>query len=68
MSAGDHPSARSLPERPDLEQYRTQAKDLVKAHGAEDTAAALRIADWLPRLQGPDPTAGPAAPFARHFP
>jgi cyanophycinase-like exopeptidase len=39
-----------LPEHPRLEQYRKQAKDLVKAHRAGDMAAAERVARFLPRL------------------
>jgi hypothetical protein len=42
-------SSRSLPPHPDLEQYKKQAKELVKAHGAGDMAVAERICTHLPR-------------------
>lgn len=41
---------RALPARPDLDQYRTQAKDLVKAWKAGDPAALARIRAHHPRL------------------
>jgi ankyrin repeat protein len=42
--------ARDLPARPDLDQYRTQAKDLVKAWKAGDPPALARIRAHHPRL------------------
>ena len=39
---------RELPARPNLEQYRKQAKELVRARAAGEPAAAARIARWLP--------------------
>ena len=41
--------SKSLPDRPNLEQYRKQAKDLVKAHQAGDPDAVGRITRALPR-------------------
>ncbi len=41
-----------LPENPNLEQYKKRAKELHKAHGAGDAAAAERIARHLPRAAG----------------
>lgn len=40
---------RALPRNPQLEQYKKQAKELVKAHGEGDAEAGTRIRDWLPR-------------------
>jgi ankyrin repeat protein len=55
---------RSLPERPDLTQYRKQAKELVKAHAAGDAAALIRIRAHHPRLAGLDDAALRRARFA----
>lgn len=41
-----------LPERPDLEQYKKQAKELRKAHGNGDVEAARRVLLSLPRAAG----------------
>lgn len=41
--------AKSLPDKPDLEQYRRQAKDLRKALAAGDPAALARLARFHPR-------------------
>jgi len=43
-------SDRELPSRPNLEQYKSQAKDLVKAHGLGHSDALERIARHHPRL------------------
>ncbi|NKB72119.1 MAG: hypothetical protein GKR89_34000 [Candidatus Latescibacteria bacterium] len=47
------PTSSSLPSQPDLQQLRRQAKDLLRAHQAADTAAAqllrhafTEMADW----------------------
>ncbi|HET9360798.1 MAG TPA: ankyrin repeat domain-containing protein, partial [Vicinamibacterales bacterium] len=40
---------RSLPARPDLDQYKKQAKELVKAAGAGDAEASARIRAHHPR-------------------
>jgi hypothetical protein len=40
-------SFRSLPERPDLDQYRTQAKELLRACRASDPEAIDRFDSWL---------------------
>lgn len=42
--------ARELPARPSLDQYRKQAKDLVKGHRAADADALVRIKQHHPRL------------------
>jgi hypothetical protein len=42
--------AKELPARPNLEQYRKQAKDLVKARRANDPAAISHIKEHHPRL------------------
>ena len=43
-------SSSSLPARPNLEQLRKQAKDLLKAYRAGDSPALLRFRESLPRL------------------
>ena len=43
---------RELPSRPDLEQYKKQAKDLVRAHARAAPEALARIRDFHPRLRG----------------
>ncbi|MPZ16295.1 MAG: ankyrin repeat domain-containing protein [Luteitalea sp.] len=54
-------AARELPARPDLEQYKKQAKELVKAWKAGDPAALARIRKHHPRLSArPDPDLRPA--------
>jgi hypothetical protein len=40
-------SFRSLPEQPDLDQYRTQAKELLRACRASDPEAIDRFDHWL---------------------
>src|SRR3954462_13421588 len=41
--------SKDLPSRLDLRQYRTQAKDLVKAHARGEPDALRRIAQHHPR-------------------
>ena len=55
--------ARTLPDRPDLDQYRTQAKDLVKAWRAGAPAALARIRAHHPRLGTLDDAALRGAAF-----
>jgi hypothetical protein len=43
-------SARELPARPNIEQYKKQAKDLVKARKAGDPAALARVREHHPRF------------------
>ncbi len=43
-------SDRELPERPNLEQYKKQAKDLVREHGANASEALARIGRHHPRF------------------
>src|SRR5262245_15791590 len=45
-------TARALPPRPDLEQYRKQAKDLLKGHARGGHDVLLRIQQHHPRLAG----------------
>jgi hypothetical protein len=42
--------ARQLPDRPSLEQYKKQAKELLKAWNAGDPAAVARIREYHPLL------------------
>lgn len=44
-------SARRLPPRPNLEQYKKQAKELVKAWRTGDLVALTRIREHHPRLR-----------------
>jgi hypothetical protein len=49
--------SRALPARPHLDQLRTQAKELRKAHQARDPEAVRRLREHLPRLaNAPDET------------
>jgi hypothetical protein len=43
---------RRLPENPNLEHLKYQAKDLLKEHEAHDPAAAQRIREFHPRFAG----------------
>ena len=43
--------ARALPDRPDLDQYRKQAKDLLRAWRGGDPQAIARITTHHPRLR-----------------
>ena len=38
--------SRQLPPKPDLDQLKKQAKDLLKAHQAASPSAAARIKVW----------------------
>jgi ankyrin repeat protein len=55
---------RALSERPDLDQYRKQAKELLRAHRARDEDAIARIRRHHPRLHRADPGAIQEAAFA----
>ncbi|MDJ0894576.1 MAG: ankyrin repeat domain-containing protein [Alphaproteobacteria bacterium] len=44
---------RAIPLRPNLEQYKKQAKELLKASVAGDRDAAARISAWRTRPNGP---------------
>jgi len=55
---------RDLPARPNLEQYKKQAKDLVKSFAFADPQALARIQRHHPRFHKlPEPNL-PSAPFA----
>src|SRR6185503_17080659 len=56
-------SNRSLPEQPNIEQYRKQAKDLLRAHAEGSGAALERIARHHPQLEGKPPDAVRSARF-----
>jgi hypothetical protein len=43
---------KPVPSHPSLEQYRKQAKDLVKAHSSAADAALDRICTWHPAFAG----------------
>ena len=47
-------SSSSLPSRPNLEQLRKQAKDLLKAYRTGESPALLRFRKFLPRLADAD--------------
>jgi ankyrin repeat protein len=49
--------SKSLPSRPDLEQLRNQAKDLLKAYKSADAQALRRIQASHPRFAGAAPRA-----------
>ena len=46
---------KPVPSHPSLEQYRKQAKDLVKAHRSSADAALHRIHAWHPAFAGSSP-------------
>lgn len=54
---------RSLPDQPNIEQYKKQAKDLLHAHAEAEPAALDRIAQHHPRLGKQTPQAIRAIPF-----
>ncbi len=56
--------SKSLPDRPNLEQYRKQAKDLLHAHRAADHAALERIHRHHPTLHKLSVDQIVSAPFA----
>src|SRR5437764_782859 len=56
--------SKSLPDRPNLEQYRKQAKDLLHAHRAASPAALERIHRHHPPLPPLSLDQIAAAPFA----
>ena len=45
--------SQSLPARPNLEQLKNQAKDLLKAYRAGHPSAIARFRESMPRLLGP---------------
>lgn len=55
--------SRALPVRPHLDQLRTQAKELLKAHQFRDLEAARRLREHVPRLAGVADEAIFAAPL-----
>jgi hypothetical protein len=50
MSASQHPPSRQLPPKPDLEQLKNQAKDLLSAHRSGALEVCQRIRASLKRL------------------
>jgi hypothetical protein len=54
---------KSLPDRPSLEQYKKQAKDLLHGHQEAAPAALDRIARYHPRLQNQAPDFIRTTPF-----
>jgi hypothetical protein len=56
-------SDKSLPDQPSLEQYKKQAKDLLRAHAQGSRAALDRIARHHPRLQNQPQDVIRSAPF-----
>jgi ankyrin repeat protein len=54
---------KSLPDQPNLEQYKQQAKDLLHAHSRAEHAALDRIARYHPRLYNVPSDAIRLAPF-----
>lgn len=54
---------KSLPERPNLEQYKRQAKDLRQSHTDADPGALDRIAHFHPLFHGQQPDVIRIAPF-----
>lgn len=54
---------KSLPDQPNLEQYKKQAKDLLHSHAQAAPAALDRIARYHPRLHNQAPGVIRTAPF-----
>lgn len=44
--------SRQLPPRPDLDQLKKQARELLKAHQAASPSAVTAIKEHFPRLSG----------------
>ena len=57
---------RELPNRPNLEQLKIQAKELLEAHRLRDPAALERIRSALPAFAGATDERIAAGPFALH--
>ena len=55
---------KPLPEKPNLEHLKHQAKDLMRAHAARDAQALQRIREFHPRFSRQPDDAIAAAPFA----
>jgi hypothetical protein len=55
---------RALPDPPDIDQYRRQAKELLRARGEEDATAIARIRANHPKLAGSSPERIRSARFA----
>src|SRR2546426_12668340 len=56
--------SKSLPARPDLDQLRTQAKELLKSHKSSDPEAVKRIRESHPRFAGASEAEMRAAKFS----
>ncbi len=54
---------KPVPSHPSLEQYRKQAKDLVKAHRSASPQALGRICAYHPAFAGSSPQQAPDRPF-----
>jgi ankyrin repeat protein len=54
---------KSLPEQPNLEQYKKQAKDLVRAHSQGSAEAVGRVGRHHPRLRNRPPDEAGLPPF-----
>ena len=57
-------SLKELPSRPDLKQYKKQAKDLLKAWKSADTVALQRLKQFHPDFKSLSDSALPSAKFA----
>jgi len=57
---------KPLPPRPNLQQFRKQAKELLKAHRRGNPEAISRLQAFLPRLQGASEAAVRAADVPLH--
>src|SRR5262245_63124751 len=57
---------RELPNRPNLEHLKAQAKDLLEAYRRRDEGAFERIRDALPAFAGATDERIAAGPFALH--
>ncbi len=55
--------ARQVPPRPSLEQFRKQAKSLLKLQKAADSEALTRIRESYPRWRKPPEERASAMPF-----
>jgi len=57
---------KPLPAQPSLEQFKKQAKELVKSHRAQEKAALALIREFLPTLTGKTDEEIVLFPFALH--
>ena len=64
MSESERLPSRQLPPKPNIEQLKNQAKDLLRSHGSGRPESIPRLRDHLPSLSGASDAAVLAAKFS----